>query len=181
VASAPLDTFGNVSRAQIFFLEVVYLLVLACVFVAWTTWPGFRHALPSKLGELPIGVPWFGAAGATLISLTGVFKHSQDWDDHFALWHYSRPLVGAFLGSVGALLFLVIVQTAAIRPQRTNAGVYYVVAFLIGYREATFRSLIQRATDLLLSPSGKSSPPDRPHLGVTSDANAGSEHESNGT
>lgn len=141
-------------RSRLFLLESTYLAILATIFIVYEV-AGFRGALPSRLGNLPVGVPWFGAVGATLISLTGVFKHSRDWDSHFALWHYSRPLVGAFLGSLGALMFLAIVDAAAVRRTTPNDPVYEVVAFLVGYREATFRGLIQRATDVLLSPGGK--------------------------
>ncbi len=49
-------------------------------------------------------------------------------------------------------MFLVIVDSAAAQPKNMNAAVFDVVAFLVGYREETFRSLIKRATDLLLSP-----------------------------
>jgi hypothetical protein len=150
-------------RTRFFAVESGYLIVLAIVFVVYQVSAGVRGALPTHLGDLPVGVPWFGAVGGTLISLTGVFKHSRDWDEHFALWHYARPLVGAFLGSLGALMFLVIVDAAAVHGTTPNGVVYEVVAFLVGYREATFRSLLQRATDVLLSPGEKKSPPDRPH------------------
>lgn len=149
-------------RMWFFALESAYLVVLAIIFIVYQVSAGVRGALPTHLGDLPVGVPWFGAVGGTLISLTGVFKHSRDWDEHFALWHYARPLVGAFLGSLGALMFLVIVNAAAIHGTTPNGVVYEVVAFLVGYREATFRSLIQRATDVLLSPGDKRSPSDRP-------------------
>jgi hypothetical protein len=141
------------SRSLLFRVESGYLLVLAAIFVVYHVSAAVRTALPASLGALPIGVPWFGAVGATLISLTGIFKHADDWDVGFELWHYTRPLIGAFLGSIGALMFAVIVEATATSPQHTNGTVYEVVAFLLGYREATFRSLIQRATDLLLSPS----------------------------
>jgi hypothetical protein len=141
------------TRKHLFVVESLYLLGLGIVFVVWESAAFFRHAFHADLGALPIGVPWFGAVGATLISLTGIFKHSDDWDSRYALWHYARPLVGAFLGSMGALLFLVIVDTATTRSGPKTSAVFYVVAFLVGYREATFRSLIQRATDLLLAPS----------------------------
>jgi hypothetical protein len=59
-------------------------------------------------------------------------------------------------------MFLVIVNAAAVHGTTPNGVVYEVVGFLVGYREATFRSLIQRATDVLLSPGDKRSPPDRP-------------------
>jgi hypothetical protein len=147
-----------VSRSRIFLLEALYLLLLGAVFVAWETSPSVRHAFPANLGALPIGVPWFGAVGATLISLTGVFKHSDDWDPNYGLWHYARPLIGAFLGSMGALLFAVIVDSATTASGHRTSSAFYVVAFLVGYREATFRSLIQRATDLLLAPSDPKGP-----------------------
>jgi hypothetical protein len=115
-------------RTTIFIVEIVYLLVLALLLSVYELSSGVRSALPSSLGSLPVGVPWFGAVGGTLISLTGVFKHVDNWDPRLELWHWGRPLVGAFVGSIG------------------------VVAFLVGYREETFRSLIKRATDLLLSP-----------------------------
>ncbi len=133
-------------------MEIVYLLALAALFCAYELSSGFRSALPSSLGSLPVGVPWFGAVGGTLISLTGVFKHADNWDPSLELWHWGRPLVGAFVGSIGALMFLVIVDSAAAQPKHMNAAVFDVVAFLVGYREDTFRSLIKRATDLLLSP-----------------------------
>lgn len=149
-------------RTWFFTVESAYLAALAIIFIIYQVSAGVRGALPTHLGNLPVGVPWYGAVGGTLISLTGIFKHSRDWNEHFALWHYSRPLVGAFLGSLGALMFLVIVNAAAIHGTTPNGAVYEVVAFLVGYREATFRSLIQRATDVLLSPGDKTSPPDRP-------------------
>ena len=134
-----------------FFIETCYLIALGVVFIAWQTSATFRGALPSSLGALPLGVPWFGAVGATLISLTGIFKHSHDWEPGYELWHVARPLAGAFLGSLGSLLFLVIVNSATVGPTHKSSTDFYVVAFLVGYREATFRSLIQRATDLLLA------------------------------
>jgi hypothetical protein len=147
------------SRSRVFRVELGYLVALGILFVVYTVAPGFRNALPHRLGDLPIGVPWFGAVGGTLISLTGIFKHAADWKPESAPWHYARPLVCAFLGSIGALLFFVAVNTASTRGGKVNDPVYEVIAFLVGYREATFRSLIQRATDLLLS-SGHVKPDD---------------------
>jgi hypothetical protein len=158
--SAPGRQYSG--RSRLFVIESGYLLALAAIFIAYHVSDSLRHALPASFGGLPIGVPWFGAVGATLISLTGIFKHAHDWNIDYELWHYARPLIGGFLGSIGALMFSVIVNTAAVKAQQTNGAVYEVVAFLLGYREATFRSLIQRATDLLLSPSSGTSRPARP-------------------
>jgi hypothetical protein len=146
----------------LFALELVYLVALLTVFVVYETSSGFRSALPDGLGALPIEVPWFGALGGTLISLTGIFDYSCRWNHCLRYWHYARPFVGAVLGSVGALLFFVLSDTAVAgsEPTTVNATVFDVVAFLVGYREQSFRELIKRATDLLLRPAD--TPPTTP-------------------
>jgi hypothetical protein len=73
----------------IFVVEITYLLVLAALFCVYVLSSDFRSALPSSLGSLPVGVPWFGAVGGTLISLTGVFKHADTWDPRLELWHWA--------------------------------------------------------------------------------------------
>jgi hypothetical protein len=82
-------------RSRLFVVESAYLVALAVVFIAYQISDAFRDAVPSSLGALPVGVPWFGAVGGTLISLTGIFKHPHDWKPSYELWHYARPLIGA--------------------------------------------------------------------------------------
>ena len=43
-----------------------------------------------------------------------------------------------------------------------NRIIYYVLAFIAGHREATFRELLQRATDLILKPSDSPADPPTP-------------------
>jgi hypothetical protein len=74
-------------------------------------------------------------------------------------------LVGAVVGSVGCLILVVVVQAANEHSKGTEANVYYLAAFLVGYREETFRELIKRATDAIFgggrqAPSHKKGPPD---------------------
>jgi len=112
-------------------------------------------------GIVPIGVPWFGALGAVTISLEGVFAYNNNWDKKFNYWHIGRPIFGAVLGIVAFFLFVVIVSAAGSTPKFLDGGsatqkdyiIFYVVAFLVGYREETFRELIKRATDLILKPT----------------------------
>jgi len=116
-------------------------------------------------GILPVAVPWFGALGAVTISLEGVFLHNQEWDRRHNYWHIGRPLFGAVLGIVAFFLFVVIGSAAGTPPKFLDSApgsadapplkdfiIYYVLAFLVGYREETFRELIKRATDLILKP-----------------------------
>ncbi len=125
-------------------------------------------------GLLPIAVPWFGALGAVTISLEGVFLWPLQWDKKYNYWHLGRPLFGAVLGIVAVFLFVVVVAASGTAPSFLNAPtssaspaepppkdfiIYYVVAFLVGYREETFRELIKRVTDLILKPSPQGATP----------------------
>jgi hypothetical protein len=112
-------------------------------------------------GIVPLAVPWFGALGAVTISTYGVVNHYRDWQDKWNLWHVIRPVVGAILGTVAFLIFVGVIQATGTTPTvtTTNTGsdsikiiTYLLVAFVVGYREETFRTLIKRVVDILLSP-----------------------------
>jgi hypothetical protein len=153
------------SRTTIFIVQIGWLLILgalAATFFVHRTLIPFK----SSLGSVPLAVVWFGALGAVLISLTGIVEHAHDWDDSFALWHLSRPLVGASLAVVGVLILQagilasgspVATPATTTTPPNTPIEIpknllYYLVAFLIGYREETFRELIKRLVDLIFTP-----------------------------
>jgi hypothetical protein len=117
-------------------------------------------------GILPVAVPWFGALGAVTISLEGVFQKNDQWKVRFNYWHIGLPLFGAVLGIVAFFLFVVIGTAAGTPPEFLTTGqgrpkdfiIFYVLAFLVGYREETFRDLIKRATDLILKPGTATAP-----------------------
>jgi hypothetical protein len=135
-------------------LEFGYVVALALVAVLYGQLLGLRQLVPDPVGPIPIGVPWWGALGGVTISLTGIFRHRRDWDDTLDNWHIARPLLGAIMGSVGFLIFIVVIRSTGTNlSARATAGrpVYYLVAFLLGYREEAFRNLLRRAVDLLLS------------------------------
>lgn len=144
-----------------FWLGMGYLILLLVVGVFYAVQVGDGN--PYMLGGLlPVAVPWFGALGAVTISLAGVFSYSHSgWDRHYNYWHIGRPFFGAVLGIVAFFMFVLIVSSAGTKiPFLENAKdarskdfiIYYVLAFLVGYREKTFRDLIQRVTDLILNP-----------------------------
>jgi hypothetical protein len=155
---AAVVTTGAVSPARgrtgIFFLEVLYLLGLGAI--AWLFFTD-RLKLPGSIGSQPTaGVLWFGALGAVLLSLSGVFDHAADWNPTYRLWHIARPLVGAAVGLVAVLIvqagILTIQDNATPGNDASKFVLYYVIAFLVGYREDTFRALIKRLADVLLAP-----------------------------
>jgi hypothetical protein len=151
-------------RSTIFIVQIVWLVGLGALATIY-----FLQSWPPKLislGSIPIGVVWFGALGAVLISLTGIVEHAHDWDPRFDLWHLSRPLMGAALGVLGVLILQAGVLAAGTQPTAGTPGpknlLYYLVAFLVGYREETFRELIKRLVDLVFAPAPP--PPPKPTI-----------------
>ena len=101
------------------------------------------------IGPVPFLVPWFGAVGAVLLSLHGVFAHrGLDWNTEFRFWHWSRPAIGAVVGTVCVILFQSgILAVGGDLPsessEQTKNLLYYIIAFVVGYREDVFPSADQ--------------------------------------
>ena len=150
-------------RKTVFIIALFYLLILLALgllFFAKRSWLFF---LPESFGPVPLAVPWFGALGAVLISLTGVFEHEHDWDRSYWPWHLSRPLIGVGLGVISVIIVkagvLSVGSTPPVQPGQITANLlYYLIAFLVGYREETFRELIKRLVDVILTPGGTAGP-----------------------
>jgi IPT/TIG domain-containing protein len=141
-------------RPLIFVVQIVWLIALGAATAVYFL--GYWPPQLVNLGSVPIGVVWFGALGAVLISLTGIVEHADDWDPRFELWHLSRPLIGAALAVVGVLIVEAGVLAAGTNPASSVPGapknlLYYLVAFLVGYREETFRDLVRRLVDLIFT------------------------------
>jgi hypothetical protein len=160
-ANAGADPFIlRLGPSFFFWLAMLYTALLLLMAGVYNLRPA--EAKPTMLGGmLPIAVPWFGALGAVTISLEGIFLWNNQWDRKYNYWHIGRPLFGAVLGIVAFFIFIVTVSTSGTSPQfldhpEKSAAkdfiIYYIVAFLVGYREETFRELIKRATDLILKP-----------------------------
>ena len=162
-APGPAPAPAPASRVprSIFYLELGYLVVLLGAAGAFLKWAAFRDVFPDPLGPIPLGVPWFGALGAVTISLYAIFRYSDSWDPTFEYSHIARPLTGAVVGIVGYLILASVINATGASGgvvQALGKPVSYVVAFLLGYREQSFRELIRKATDLLIFPGQ----PDKP-------------------
>jgi hypothetical protein len=164
----PTITARYERRAFVACVEIFYLLVLFALALLYfpPLGPALHVSLPASFGSLPVGVPWFGALGAVIISLSGVFDHRNDWDPTWALWHFTRPLIGISLAIIAWLTFQAGILAVGSVPgppggasptQAVTAPtnlLYYLIAFVVGYREAVFRELIKRVSDVILTPSG---------------------------
>lgn len=139
-----------------FILETLYLVLLLTMAYFYVRRGWIRNSFPDPLEMLPVS--WFGALGAVSISLRGVFDHGNDWDSKWNYWHIARPITGAIFGSMAYVFLLVIVSITGQSPSEASASssagilLYYSLAFVVGYREETFRNLLQKVTDVIVGP-----------------------------
>lgn len=139
-------------------LAVTYLAALIALFITYVMVAWLRAYLPVNLVQLPIGVVWFGATGAVMASLYGIFLHNQDWKTSYNYWHYCRPLFGAVTGSIGALMYLVLLHLGSTSGVKVDSLTFYVVAFVLGFADKAFMQLLQNVTTVVIKP-GNQPPP----------------------
>jgi hypothetical protein len=157
---------GISGAAAFLALDVLYVTILVLLLVGRQAHWLWLDRIHNPIGGIiPLGVPWFGALGAVTISIYGVVDHSSEWQAKWNLWHVIRPVVGAILGTVAYLIFIGVIQATGTTPTTAGSGAsiklitYFVIAFVVGFREQTFRSLIQRVVDILLSPGDTQNAP----------------------
>lgn len=151
-------------RNRTFFLTLNFAYVAAIAIFAGLYASGgsigqdLQAAFPnaSIADTLPLAVPAFGALGAITISIIAICYHCDDWNPCWSLWHATRAIVGAIMGTIAFFIFIAVIQStntpANLTPGAKGSIVYYLVAFVVGYREKTFRDLIQRVIDVVLAP-----------------------------
>jgi hypothetical protein len=129
--------------------------LLIASFICYERIDGFADFVTFKLGRLPFEAIWFGAAGGWLISSQGIFRYNSEWRRSYDYWHYVRPVLGALIGTLGCLVFIVLNDAATKEHVATNAVFYDVVALAVGYREKSFRQLIAKLFDTIILPGEK--------------------------
>jgi len=172
--SAPSNAVwpGDDVPPYLFALELISLLVLGLVAFLYAlhyapftftfgslghvTIPTFRDMLPPAVAGVPISIPWFGALGAVLTGLYGIFDHGhRDWQRRYNAWYVARPFTGAALGTVAYIIFVGVIRATGLQPSTQDSVgklVFYALAFIVGFREETFRLLIARVGDLIIGP-----------------------------
>ncbi|HUY08346.1 MAG TPA: hypothetical protein VMW80_02710 [Candidatus Dormibacteraeota bacterium] len=150
---------------HIFYIATAYLVLLLSLFVAYFTVPWLHAHVPLKLGPIPAGVVWFGATGAVIASLYGIFAHNQDWKIDFNYWHYCRPLFGATTGSIGAAIYLVLLTIGNKTAPNPDFLTFFVVAFVLGFADGAFVQLLHKVTSVIIKPGdgapSAKAPPDK--------------------
>lgn len=142
---------------HIFVLAVIYLALLFAIFITYSTWSSFRLRAPASFGQLPVGVVWFGATGAVIASLYGIFVHNREWKMSYNYWHYCRPMFGAVTGSIGTLIYLVLLNLGNASSVKVDRLTFYVVAFVFGFADKSFIQELQNVTNVIIKPGNKAS------------------------
>ena len=139
----------------VLFASVAWLLLLIGSFICFERSDAFADFVEFDLGPLPFESIWFGAVGGWLISAQGIFDHNHEWKRSYDFWHFVRPVLGAVMGALGCLIFIVLNEAATTESVSANPTFYDVVALTIGYREASFRQLIGKLLDTVIGPGEK--------------------------
>jgi hypothetical protein len=133
----------------------LWLVLIVASFILYERVDAFASFVRFELGRLPFEVIWFGAVGGWLISAQGIFEWNRKWLRSYDYWHYARPVLGALMGTLGALIFIVLNDAATSQKIVPNPVFYDVIALGIGYREASFRRLIGNLFDTFILPGDK--------------------------
>jgi hypothetical protein len=140
---------------QVLAVSLTWVIVLVASFICYERIDGFADFVSFKLGRLPFETIWLGAAGGWLISAQGIFRYNSEWRRSYDYWHYARPLLGALIGTLGCLVFIVLNDAASKESVAANAVFYDVIALAVGYREESFRTLIEKLFDTIILPGEK--------------------------
>jgi hypothetical protein len=102
---------------------------------------------------VPAAVLWFGTLGGLISSLQGMFFHNQKWKKSYNLWHFFSGTVGATYGLASYLFLLVVVKSTVSGSAQSDAPVFALAAFAIGYGQSQFHSMMNQVFTLIFHPS----------------------------
>lgn len=167
---------ARLSAGQLLLIGLVefalLIFLLLCRVYGWL----WIDRLPSIMGGvLPLIVPWAGALGGVAISLVGIGRHFRSWEANadkqaeatgsgfdqrmrWNTWHLTRPFIGAVFGTFAALILVFVLgvigftDAGDIDLSPTGVATLMAVAFVVGYRERTFRALVERVVDTIFGP-----------------------------
>jgi hypothetical protein len=165
------DHRGRPRWLSVFLLTVLYLLALLAVAIWFVHDAPFRRFL---LDYPTLRIAWWGAVGGALANFETIARTGDHWNRRVVPALVVRPVTAAFFGVIGYVIYVTLVQASVSGPDqpltqldRTPTALGYVIAFVLGFREQTFRELLQRVTDLLASAGGADVEPPSAPSGLT--------------
>jgi Abnormal spindle-like microcephaly-assoc'd, ASPM-SPD-2-Hydin len=159
-------TIGSLSPGALLAISLVEFGILVVLLLARAyRWLGV-DSLPNPVGGVvPLVVPWAGALGGVCICLVGIAAHYSSWGngERWNVWYLVRPALGAAFGTFAALFVVLLLGTVGVTsggpPDLSAFGsaTLMAIAFVVGYREQTFRALVGRVVDVIIGPGAETS------------------------
>jgi hypothetical protein len=87
----------------------------------------------------------------------GLFAYNANWDNSYNLRNYSRPLFGAVTGSIGALMYWVLLTIGSTTTVDVRVETFYIVAFVLRFADKAFGEMLQNVTNVIIKPGTNSS------------------------
>ena len=147
------------SQGFFFVLDIVWIVVLVVVIIGTAAGWAWLIVRDPFGGVVPFVVPWAGALGGVSISLVGVAKYADEtsWNsEQYGYWHLARPFLGCIFGTISVLIVILLLQSLKVPTENSvyapaGAAILAIISFVVGYREATFRTLVVRVVDVILA------------------------------
>ena len=73
----------------------------------------------------------------------GLFACNANWDNSYNLRNYSRPLFGAATGSIGALMYRVLLTIGSTTKVDVRVETFYIVAFVLRFADKAFGEMLE--------------------------------------
>jgi hypothetical protein len=146
-AEKPTRRTGRITRAGIFTYDLLVLALLVILGAWYIEFPR-TFTLDNELYNLTIESMWFGSLGGVIISLKGVYDHSDaadPWQGSYNLWHVGRPISGAIAG----LMTVVLLKAINANGELTRPAVY-AAAFILGTQERRFFNFLYEVARLIV-------------------------------
>lgn len=135
---------------EILIAPIFYLILLVIALAFWGNISSFK-----LLGMVPIILVWAGILGGTLSSLQGIFIYNKKWNHSYDHWHVFSGLIGAAFAIVSYFFLIAIVKTPSPTLSSSTLPIYVLAAFVLGYGQRQFHSLINTAFTLIFHPANK--------------------------
>jgi hypothetical protein len=136
----------TVGRPAIFAYDLLIVAVLISLGALYVKSPSL-FSFGDDPYKLAIESMWFGSLGGVIISLKGVYDHSEGsdgWDHSYNLWHLGRPVSGAVAGLMTVVLLMVVNSNDLSRP------VVFAAAFIFGTQERRFFNFLYEVARLVV-------------------------------
>jgi hypothetical protein len=86
-----------------------------------------------------------------------LFAYNVNWDNCYNLRNFSRPLLGAVTGSIGALMYWVLLTIGFTTTVDVRVETFYIVTFVLQFADKAFGEMLQNVTNVIIKPGTNSS------------------------